>query len=231
MKDKLQKLIDKSTKIVFFGGAGVSTDSGIPDFRSSDGLYADGKTPEYMLSIDYFRDDTHGFFDFYRNNLLFLDAKPNKTHNRLSALELEGKQVTVITQNIDGLHQKAGSSNVLEIHGSIYRNFCTKCKQKHTISCIVDNDGIPRCDCGGTIKPDVVLYGESLDQTILGKAIDAIEEADLLIIGGTSLSVYPAASLVNFFKGENLVIINKTPTAADCKAKYTFNCYLSEVLG
>ena len=215
--EQLQKIIDHSSRIVFFGGAGVSTESGIPDYRSVDGLYHQKfkYPPEVMLSHTFFMSHTEEFYDFYRNKLLALDAKPNAAHLKLAELEKAGKLLAVITQNVDGLHQKAGSKNVYELHGSVHRYFCMDCHKPYTVECVTDCKGVPKCDCGGTIKPDVVLYEEGLDDSVIVGAINVLRAADTLIIGGTSLVVYPAAGLVNYFSGGNLVVINResVPTA------------------
>jgi len=213
----LQEYILQSNNIVFFGGAGVSTESGIPDFRSVDGLYNQTwkYPPEVMLSYDFFANKTKEFFDFYKNKLLHLNAEPNKAHLALAALEKSGKLKAVITQNIDGLHQKAGSKNVLELHGSIWRNYCLDCGGAYTVKAVVNADDVPLCNCGGVIRPDVVLYDESLDYDLMINAMDYIAKADMLIIGGTSLGVYPAAGLLEVFKGKCLVLINKSSTHMD----------------
>lgn len=204
----------ESKRTVFFGGAGVSTESGIPDFRSKDGLYSQKYKvdPETILSDRYFWTETEIFYEFYRDKMIHLQAKPNLAHRTLAKMEENGLCECVITQNIDGLHQMAGSKNVLELHGSIHRNFCQVCKKEYGLDAMICQEGIPRCDCGNIIKPDVVLYGESLDQDVLEQSIKKIEFADLLIIGGTSLRVYPAAGLLEYFKGKHLVIINKDQT-------------------
>lgn len=231
----LKSIIEKSNNIVFFGGAGVSTESGIPDFRSQAGLYADIKkldtAPEYMLSHTCFADDTEEFFAFYKDNMIYLDAKPNKAHKALAELEKKGKLKAVITQNIDGLHQKAGSENVLELHGSVYKNYCVKCRKSFNITYVLNHQGIPHCDeCGGIVRPDVVLYEEGLDMNIVDKSIDYIRNADVFIVGGTSLVVYPAAGLVDQYKGGNLVLINKSKTQYDRKANLSFNQGIGSVL-
>ena len=220
MNTELKEIILKSNNIVFFGGAGVSTESGIPDFRSVDGLYNTKYKypPETMISHSFFMNNTEEFYDFYINKMIFLNAKPNNAHKKLAELEKEGKLKAVITQNIDGLHQAAGSKNVLELHGSVHRNYCMKCKKFHDVNYVVKANGVPKCQCGGIVKPDVVLYEESLDSDIMEKAVQYIEKADVLIIGGTSLVVYPAAGLINYFKGSKLVLINKTSTPMDKKA-------------
>ena len=216
----LQRMVDDSERIVFFGGAGVSTESGIPDFRSVDGLYNEQYTypPEEMLSHTMFQLHPEEFYRFYRNKMLYLDAKPNAAHKKLAELEAEGKLTAVVTQNIDGLHQAAGSRNVFELHGSVYRNYCTRCGKFYTVQELLEREGVPKCVCGGIIKPDVVLYEEGLDQNILRGAIEAIRQADMLIIGGTSLVVYPANGLVEYFQGKYLVVINKSPTHMDGRA-------------
>ncbi len=235
MNDKIQKLneiISKSEKVVFFGGAGVSTESGIPDFRSVDGLYNQKYKypPEIILSSDFFYSQTEEFYRFYRDKMLCLDVKPNAAHEKLAEMEKKGKLTAVITQNIDGLHQKAGSGIVYELHGSVHRNYCLKCGEFYDAKYILNSEGVPRCKCGGLIKPDVVLYGESLNQGVLNGAIRAIENADTLIIGGTSLVVYPAAGLIDFFHGNNLVIINMSPTGADSSADLLIEGKIGETL-
>jgi len=216
----LSDMIQSSTNIAFFGGAGVSTESGIPDFRSVDGLYNQSYKyqPEVILSRTFFQDNTQEFYDFYRDKMIALDAKPNQAHIALAKLENEGKLKAVITQNIDGLHQKAGSKNVLELHGSVHRNYCMSCQKFYDIDIIQNSEGIPKCECGGVIKPDVVLYEESLDEQIMSDTVKYIAEADMLIVGGTSLAVYPAAGFINFYRGDKLVLINKSETAFDVKA-------------
>lgn len=233
MDPRLEKLIEQSQSIVFFGGAGVSTESGVPDFRSVDGLYNQtyDYPPEIILSHDFFVQHTGEFFRFYRDKLIVRGAKPNPAHLRLAALEKEGKLKAVITQNIDGLHQAAGSRNVLELHGSIHRNFCTRCGKSYTLDQIAQGTGVPRCSCGAVIKPDVVLYGEGLDQMVLSRAVRSLQQADLLIVGGTSLSVYPAAGLLDYYGGRELVLINKTETPADKRATLVIRRPIGEVLG
>ncbi len=219
MKKNLKEIIGASRRIVFLGGAGVSTESGIPDFRSEDGIYkakqAYGVPPEVLLSHDFFLRYPEIFFDYYRKHLLYPDAKPNRAHLALSRLEQAGKLSAIVTQNIDNLHQAAGSRHVLELHGSVYRNTCMRCHKKYTLADILSGDGVPRCPCGGIIKPDVVLYGEGLDQRVLNDAVCALQNADTLIVGGTSLAVYPAAGLIDCFSGENLVVINLSDTHRD----------------
>lgn len=218
--EKLQQMIDESKRIVFFGGAGVSTESGIPDFRSVDGLYHQkyDYPPETILSHSFYISKTKEFFKFYRDKMLCLDAKPNKAHLALAKLEEAGKLTAVITQNIDGLHQAAGSKTVYELHGSVLRNYCERCGKFYDAQFILDSKEIPLCECGGRVKPDVVLYEEGLDQQTLQASVKAIQEADMLIIGGTSLAVYPAAGLIDYYQGDKLVLINKTPTSRDSMA-------------
>lgn len=218
--ETLQKWIDESRKIVFFGGAGVSTESKIPDFRSVDGLYNQkyDVPPETILSHTYFMRKTVDFFRFYRDKMLYLDAEPNPAHYKLAELEQAGKLTAVVTQNIDGLHQKAGSRAVYELHGSVLRNYCTRCHRPFPVESVKDGDGIPRCPCGGIIKPDVVLYEEALDDEVVSGAIHHIRQADMLIVGGTSLAVYPAAGLINYYRGNRLVLINLQPTPYDSRA-------------
>lgn len=230
--EKLQELIDQHDRIVFFGGAGVSTESGIPDFRSVDGLYNQkyDYPPETILSHTFFMRHPEEFYRFYRDKMLALDAKPNAAHKKLSELEAAGKLTGVVTQNIDGLHQAAGSKNVYEIHGSIHRNYCQKCGKFYDAAYVKNSKGVPRCECGGVIKPDVVLYEESLDENMIDKSIRAISQADTLIIGGTSLVVYPAAGFVDYFKGKHLVVINKGDTAKSVRAELTIAAPIGEVL-
>ncbi len=232
MREKLKELIEKSQNIVFFGGAGVSTESGIPDFRSTDGIYnmRYKYPPETILSHSFFMTNTVEFYDFYRNKMIFLHSEPNKAHKALASLEEKGKLKAVITQNIDGLHQKAGSKNVLELHGSVHRNYCQKCRKFYDVHKISGSQGVPKCDCGGVIKPDVVLYEEGLDGEVIEKAVDFISKADMLIIGGTSLGVYPAAGLIDYFRGQNLVLINKSVTSVDQRADLVFHDSIGEVL-
>ena len=211
--ETLRQWIETSGSIVFFGGAGVSTESGIPDFRSVDGLYHQkyDYPPETILSHSFYKSNPKEFWRFYRDKMLYLDAQPNPAHLRLAQWEAEGKLRAVVTQNIDGLHQKAGSKTVWELHGSVRRNYCERCGKFYTAEQILCSDGIPRCTCGGPIKPDVVLYEEGLSQRVIEESVRAIAEADVLIIGGTSLVVYPAAGLVRYYSGDKLVVINKTP--------------------
>ena len=217
---KLKELVDGSDNIVFFGGAGVSTESGIPDFRSTDGLYHQqwDYPPEVILSHTFYESNPEAFFRFYRAKMLAPDAQPNDAHRKLAQWEQEGKLKAVITQNIDGLHQAAGSKNVLELHGSVHRNHCQRCGKFYPLDTLLHGDGVPKCTCGGTIKPDVVLYEESLDQDVLNAAVHFISQADMLIIGGTSLNVWPAAGLINYYHGHKLVLINKSPVARDLTA-------------
>ncbi len=233
MVPQLEELIRDSSNIVFFGGAGVSTESGIPDFRSVDGLYHQkfDYPPEVMLSHSFFMRHTEEFYRFYREKLIVHGAKPNAAHLRLAALEREGKLKAVVTQNIDGLHQAAGSRRVYELHGSTLRNYCMKCGKFYDVDFIDKSQGIPRCtECGGIVKPDVVLYEEGLDPDTLEGAVRAIEAADLLIVGGTSLAVYPAAGLLQYFHGRNLVVINKQPTPADHMASLVLNMPIGRAL-
>ena len=232
-KQKLEELIQKSRNIVFFGGAGVSTESGIPDFRSVDGLYHQQYKypPEEILSHTFFVEHTEEFYDFYRKKLIVTGAKPNAAHLRLAKLEREGKLRAVITQNIDGLHQMAGSKNVLELHGSTLRNYCMRCHKFYDQAFIANSKGVPRCTCGGVVKPDVVLYEEGLNTDILHASIKALEKADLLIVGGTSLAVYPAAGLLRYYCGRELVVINKTPTPADSSATLVLHMPIGQALG
>ena len=228
---ELQQLIDHSNNIVFFGGAGVSTESGIKDFRSVDGLYNEkyDYPPEVILSHTFFMNNTKEFYKFYRDKLNTLNIEPNITHNFLKLLEDKGKLKAIVTQNIDGLHEKAGSKKVLLLHGTIYRNYCMKCNKFYNAEYIFNNKDIPRCDCGGLIKPDVVLYEEGLDDEVVRETIKVISEADLLIIGGTSLAVYPAASFINYFRGDKIVIINKDSTPYDSRADLVINDKLGNV--
>lgn len=232
--EKLQQIIDESSNIVFFGGAGVSTESGIPDFRSVDGLYNMKYKfpPEEIISHDFFFSKTEDFYDFYRDKMLILDAQPNIAHKKLAQLERAGKLSAVVTQNIDGLHQKAGSHTVYELHGSVHRNYCISCHKFFDSQFIKDCKGIPKCThCGGIIKPDVVLYQEGLDDKTVTNALTAISQADTMIIAGTSLAVFPAAGFIKFFKGKHLVLINLTKTSADQKADLVIHKKVGEVLG
>lgn len=229
---QLKKLVDESDNIVFFGGAGVSTESGIKDFRSVDGLYHQKfkYPPETMLSHSFYESHMEEFYDFYRTKMLALDAQPNAAHKKLAQWEREGKLKAVITQNIDGLHQKAGSHEVLELHGSVLRNYCRRCGKFYGVEAVANSTGIPHCTCGGVIKPDVVLYEESLDEQVMDKALDYIAHADVLIIGGTSLVVYPAAGLVRYYRGSKLVVINKDATGIDSSADLCINAPIGQVL-
>ena len=232
--DKLERLagfVRESSRIVFFGGAGVSTESGIPDFRSEDGLYHQqfDYPPETILSHTFYKRHPDIFFDFYRKKMLCLSAEPNDAHKKLAQWEQEGRLLAVVTQNIDGLHQKAGSKNVFELHGSIYRNFCTKCGMAYPVQRIQKGKGVPRCACGGIVKPDVVLYGEALDDKTVSGAVEAIRRADNLIIGGTSLNVYPAAALIDYFRGENVVVINRGAPAKDMRGVFFIDGKIGEI--
>lgn len=231
--ERLQEIIDDSRDIVFFGGAGVSTESNIPDFRSADGLYQQKYkySPEQIVSHSFFVQNTEGFYEFYKDKMMFLDALPNQAHLKLAELEKAGKLTAVITQNIDGLHQAAGSKNVLELHGSIHRNYCQKCGKFYDAAYVKGSEGIPKCSCGGRIKPDVVLYEEGLDPDVIRKSIQAISRADTLIIGGTSLVVYPAAGFIDHFRGKHLVVINKSATAREVGAELSIAAPIGEVLG
>lgn len=233
--ERLKEIVDKSDNIVFFGGAGVSTESNIPDFRSSTGLYSKNNerlySPEFMLSKTFFNTHMDEFYKFYKKDMVHTEAEPNDAHYTLAELERMGKLRAVITQNIDGLHQKAGSRNVLELHGSVERNYCTQCMKYHTLEYVLEADGIPICEtCGGIIKPDVVLYEEGLDMGVLNDAINYIGQADILIVGGTSLTVYPAANLITYYGGDKLVLINKSETSYDDNATLTFNESIGKVL-
>ncbi len=229
--DKLKKIINDSDNIVFFGGAGVSTESGIPDFRSVDGLYNQqyDYPPETILSHDFFYNNTDEFYRFYRNKMLYSDVKPNIAHIALAKLEQKGKLKAIVTQNIDNLHTLAGSKNVLELHGNVYRNYCTKCHKSYDVNYISQNKPVPKCTCGALIKPDVVLYQESLNSDILEKSVRFIKEADVLIVGGTSLNVYPAAGLINYYRGNKLILINKSSTPYDNRADLIINKPIGQV--
>ena len=230
----LKHLIDKANKVVFLGGAGLSTESGIPDFRSSDGVFkavkAYGVPPETLLSIDFFEDYPEIFYDYYKKFLIYPDAQPNKAHKALAKLEADGKLNAIVTQNIDGLHQAAGSKHVCELHGSVYRNHCTRCRRFYSLDQIMNMKGVPTCECGGIIKPDVVLYGEGLDNSVVMDAIKSIREADTMIVGGTSLAVYPAAGLIDYFHGDNLIVINLSPTPRDREATLCVHEKIGEAL-
>lgn len=228
---KLKEIIEQSDNIVFFGGAGVSTESGIPDFRSTDGLYHQEYRfpPETILSHTFFRQNPEEFYRFYRAKMLVSGAKPNAAHLKLAEWEREGRLKAVITQNIDGLHQAAGSRRVLELHGSVLRNYCERCHRFYDVAAVAQSTGVPHCECGGIIKPDVVLYEESLNMDTMREAIAAISEADVLIVGGTSLVVYPAAGLIDYYRGNKLVLINRTPTAKDCAADMVVTGSIGEI--
>jgi len=239
MDERLKKIIDNSSSVVFFGGAGVSTESNIPDFRSEKGLYTAqkqyGYSPEEMLSHSFFVRHMKTFYDYYKKNLIYLDAEPNKAHKALAYLEKQGKLKAIVTQNIDGLHQKAGNEKVFELHGSVLRNYCMDCGKFYDVEYIMDEanceKGVPHCkECGGIVKPDVVLYEEALDDDCVTGAIEAIAQADTLIIGGTSLVVYPAAGLIRYFSGNNLVLINKQPTPQDKNADLVINDSIGKVM-
>lgn len=240
MDKKLEQIIQKSTNMVFFGGAGVSTESNIPDFRSEQGLYNAkqkyGMSPERIISHSFFIDDPETFYDYYKNNMIYREARPNKAHMALALLEKQKKLKAVVTQNIDGLHQMAGSKNVFELHGSVLRNNCMDCGEFYDLEYIMDPENckgsIPKCrKCGGTVKPDVVLYEEGLSEKVINGAVMAISEADTLIVGGTSLVVYPAAGLINYFRGKDLILINKQRTSHDRNASIVINQPIGEVLG
>ena len=231
--EKLKQWVKESDNIVFFGGAGVSTESGIPDFRSVDGLYNQkyDYPPETILSHTFYLHKTEEFYRFYRDKMLCLAAAPNPAHLKLAQLEGAGKLKAVITQNIDGLHQAAGSRKVLELHGSVLRNYCTRCGKYYDAHYILNSTGIPACECGGIIKPDVVLYEEGLDDKILAESVRCIREADVLIVGGTSLAVYPAAGLIDYYRGNKLVLVNKTPTPKDAMADLVVGGSIGELFG
>ena len=230
----LKEKIEKAKKIAFLGGAGLSTESGIPDFRSSDGVFKAikqyGVPPETLLSYRFFADYPEIFFDYYKKFLIYPDAQPNRAHLALAKLEQQGKLNAVITQNIDGLHQKAGSKHVCELHGSVYRNHCTRCRKFYSLEQIMQMKGVPTCDCGAVIKPDVVLYGEGLDDYVVHDAIRAIREADTMIVGGTSLAVYPAAGLIDYFRGDTLIVINLSATPRDREANLCVHEKIGEAL-
>ena len=229
---KLKEWVDSSENIVFFGGAGVSTESGIPDFRSTGGLYHQEWKfpPEIILSHTFYESNPEEFFRFYRAKMLAPGAKPNAAHLKLAEWEAQGKLRAIVTQNIDGLHQAAGSKTVYELHGSVHRNYCERCGKFHGLDFIMTTEGIPRCECGGTVKPDVVLYEEGLNQRTLTDSVEAIARADMLIIGGTSLNVYPAAGLINYYRGRKLVLLNKSPVARDLSAGLVITDPIGEVL-
>lgn len=231
--NELRNMIEQSDNIVFFGGAGVSTESGIPDFRSVDGLYNTqyDYPPEEIISHSFYKRNPEEFFKFYKNKMIFPDAKPNEAHHFLAKLEKEGKLKAVVTQNIDSLHTMAGSRNVFELHGSVMRNYCEKCGKFFDVDYVLSAENVPYCDCGGIVKPDVVLYEEMLDEKIMHRAVKAIAAADMLIIGGTSLAVYPAAGLIRYFSGRYLVLINKSITPADDKANLVIHEPIARVFG
>ena len=233
-RETLKKWLDESSNIVFFGGAGVSTESHIPDFRSTDGLYNQeyDYPPETILSHSFYMRKPEEFYRFYRNKMLFPNAEPNRAHKALAKLEKMGKLKAVVTQNIDGLHQMAGSRNVIELHGSVHRNYCEKCHAFYDLDYIVNSDGVPKCEkCGGTVKPDVVLYEEALDEDNMSRALQYISEADTMIIGGKSIVVYPAAGLIRYFRGRKLVVINMSPTQSDANADLLIADKIGDVLG
>ncbi len=233
MSVSLQQMIDECSSIVFFGGAGVSTESGIPDFRSADGLYNQHYKypPETIISHSFYMRDREEFYRFYKDRMIFAEAQPNAAHLKLTELERAGKLSCVITQNIDGLHTAAGSREVVELHGSVHRNFCESCGKAYPLSYIMESEGVPKCSCGGYVKPDVVLYEEQLKDADITRAVDEISKADMLIIGGTSLAVYPAAGLIRYFRGKYLVIINKSPTSADESADLVISDSIGKALG
>ena len=231
--ERLQQMVDGARRIVFFGGAGGSTESGIPDFRSTDGLYSQSYDypPEVILSRTFFDNNPAVFYRFYREKMLFLSAQPNDAHRKLAQLEEAGRLTAVITQNIDNLHQKAGSKNVLELHGSVWRNYCMRCKKPYPVEAVLQAEGVPRCECGGIIRPDVVLYEEALDTGVMEAAVRAVSQADLLIVGGTSLVVWPAAGLIRYFSGDSLVLINKGETPYDDRADLLIRAPIAKTLG
>lgn len=230
--EQLQTMINESQNIVFFGGAGVSTESGIPDFRSADGIYHQKYkyAPEQVVSHSFFVQHTEAFYEFYKEKMMILNAKPNEAHKKMAQLEQIGKLSAIVTQNIDGLHQAAGSKQVYELHGSIHRNYCMNCGKFYDAQFVKNSEGVPKCTCGGLIKPDVVLYEEGLDQKTIEGAITAIASADMLIIGGTSLVVYPAAGFIDYFRGKHLVVINKSEMAKSLRADLTIAAPIGEVL-
>lgn len=231
-REKLKEIIDNAQRIVFFGGAGVSTESGIPDFRSADGLYHQkyDYPPEQILSHTFFLHNTEEFYRFYRDKMICLTAKPNKAHRKLARWEKEGKLLSVVTQNIDGLHQAAGSVRVHELHGSVLRNYCMKCGRFYGVEAIVESEGVPHCTCGGILKPDVVLYEEGLPEDTVMEALKDIRSADTLIVAGTSLTVYPAASYIRYFGGDHMILINRDPTSCDHIADLVIHDRVGEVL-
>lgn len=229
---QLKELVCASDNIVFFGGAGVSTESGIPDYRSADGLYRQkyAYPPEVMLSHSFFMKHTAEFYDFYRDKMVYTDAQPNPAHMALASLEQQGRLKAVITQNIDGLHQMAGSKTMLELHGSVHRNYCMECRANYGLDAVTEADGVPACSCGGVIRPDVVLYEEALNSAVMQEAARYISQADMVIVGGTSLNVYPAAGLLQYYSGNKLVLINKTPTPMDSRADLLIQGSIGEVM-
>jgi len=229
--ETLKQWIEESKRIVFFGGAGVSTESGIPDFRSVDGLYNQkyAYPPETIISHSFYKRNPEEFYRFYKDRMIYQEAKPNSAHKALAKLEEKGKLSAVITQNIDGLHQMAGSKKVLELHGSIHRNYCEKCKKFYSLEDVVRSKGVPKCECGGTIKPDVVLYEEGLDTDTINQAVYELKHADMLIVGGTSLVVYPAAGMIDYYKGNKMVLINLAPTSRDAVADLVIKGKIGEV--
>lgn len=229
--ETLKQWIEESKRIVFFGGAGVSTESGIPDFRSVDGLYSQkyAYPPETIISHSFYKRNPEEFYRFYKDRMIYQDAKPNAAHKALAKLEEEGKLSAVITQNIDGLHQMAGSKKVLELHGSIHRNYCEKCGKFYSLDSVVQSEGVPKCECGGMIKPDVVLYEEGLDTDTINQAVYELKHADMLIVGGTSLVVYPAAGMIDYYKGNKMVLINLAPTSRDTMADLVIKGKIGEV--
>ena len=230
--EQLQKMIDQSSRIVFFGGAGVSTESGIPDFRSADGIYSQkGRfSPEQIVSHTFFMRHTKDFYEFYKEKMMILDAKPNAAHLKLAEMENAGKLTAVVTQNIDGLHQAAGSRRVYELHGSIHRNYCMNCGKFYDAAYVKNSEGIPKCSCGGVVKPDVVLYEEGLDPQTIQDAVEAIASADMLLIGGTSLVVYPAAGFIDYFRGKHLAVINKSETAKNIRSELMISAPIGVIL-
>lgn len=230
--ERLQKMIEESERIVFFGGAGVSTESGIPDFRSADGIYHQKYrfSPEQVVSHTFFMKYPEAFYEFYKEKMMVLDAKPNAAHLKLAELEKAGKLTAVVTQNIDGLHQAAGSKWVYELHGSIHRNYCMSCGKFYDAKYVKNSEGVPKCSCGGVVKPDVVLYEEGLDEKTIRGAVEAIASADMLLIGGTSLVVYPAAGFIDYFRGDHLAVINKSETAKNIRSELMISAPIGEIL-
>ena len=230
--ERLQKMIEESERIVFFGGAGVSTESGIPDFRSADGIYHQKYrfSPEQVVSHTFFMKYPEAFYEFYKEKMMVLDAKPNAAHLKLAELEKAGKLTAVVTQNIDGLHQAAGSKRVYELHGSIHRNYCMSCGKFYDAKYVKNSEGVPKCSCGGVVKPDVVLYEEGLDEKTIRGAVEAIASADMLLIGGTSVVVYPAAGFIDYFRGDHLAVINKSETAKNIRSELMISAPIGEIL-